>query len=174
MARLVASLTGVDAILMETWSDAEALGRLLQAHEHLWNPEELPVVVSFTYRRSTEHGAPPFVPGGISPEETAHIAERFGASALGVNCGRDIGMDEAIDIVRRYRATTTLPLLARPNAGTPRRVADGWDYPRTPDMMAARLPELIAAGATWIGGCCGTTPAHIAAFRPVVDAWNRG
>jgi methionine synthase I (cobalamin-dependent) len=47
-----------------------------------------------------------------------------------------------------------------------------WVYPSTPEAMAARLPELLEAGITLIGGCYGTTPEHIAAFRPVVDAWN--
>jgi methionine synthase I (cobalamin-dependent) len=168
MARLAQSLTGVDALLLETWSDMEALARLLQAHEHLWNPEDVPLLVSFTYRRSPAPGAPPFIPGGVLAEQAAASAERFGAAAVGVNCGRDIGMDEMIAIVQGYRRATRLPLLARPNAGTPRRTDHGWTYPRTPDAMAARLPELIAAGVTLIGGCCGTTPGHVAAFRHVL------
>ncbi|HJT77173.1 MAG TPA: homocysteine S-methyltransferase family protein, partial [Gemmataceae bacterium] len=57
--------------------------------------------------------------------------------------------------------------------GTPTRVDGRWVYPRTPEDMAARLPELLEAGVVMVGGCCGTTPAHIAAFRPVIDAWNR-
>jgi 5-methyltetrahydrofolate--homocysteine methyltransferase len=63
-------------------------------------------------------------------------------------------------------------LFARPNAGTPQLRGKRWIYPRTPDSMAAQLPELLEAGATMIGGCCGTTPEHIAAFRPVIDRWN--
>src|SRR5262249_39104490 len=99
-------------------------------------------------------------------------ARAYGVDALGVNCGRDIGMGEVIEIVRRYRAVTDLPLFARPNAGTPTREDGRLVYPPTPAQMAARLPELLEAGACLGGGCCGTTPEHIKAFRPVVDEWN--
>lgn len=68
---------------------------------------------------------------------------------------------------------TDLPLFARPNAGTPSRLGDRWVYPHTPHAMAARLSELLEAGVRMIGGCCGTTPEHIAAIRPVIDDWNR-
>jgi 5-methyltetrahydrofolate--homocysteine methyltransferase len=81
-------------------------------------------------------------------------------------------MDEMIDILRRYRRETDLPLFARPNAGTPTRRAGRWVYPRSPEAMAGRLPELLEAGVSMVGGCCGTTPAHIAAFRRIVDNWN--
>ena len=79
-------------------------------------------------------------------------------------------MEDVIEIIRRYRAVTNLPLFAPPNAGTPARSGDAWSYPHTPDAMAAHLPALIEAGVTMIGGCCGTTPATIAAFRQVIDA----
>jgi 5-methyltetrahydrofolate--homocysteine methyltransferase len=82
-----------------------------------------------------------------------------------VNCGRDIGMNEIIEIVRRYRAYTDLPLFARPNAGAPTRSDGHWHYPQAPQEMASHVPVLLAAGAHMVGGCCGTTPAHIAAFH---------
>src|SRR5262249_214196 len=100
----------------------------------------------------------------------ARRAEDYGIAALGVNCGRDIGMDETIEIVRRYRQETDVPLFARPNAGTPTRDGERWRYPHTPAMMAERLPELLAPRVRRVGGCCGTTPAHIAAFRGVIAA----
>jgi 5-methyltetrahydrofolate--homocysteine methyltransferase len=103
----------------------------------------------------------------------AHWANGCGIAALGVNCGKDIGMDEIIEIIRQYRKVTDLPLFARPNAGTPTKKGKRWVYPLTPKEMAARLPELLEAGVCMVGGCCGTTPAHIAAMRPIVDAWNR-
>jgi methionine synthase I (cobalamin-dependent) len=100
---------------------------------------------------------------GHSPEWFARRGGDYGLAALGVNCGRDIGMDAVIEIVRRYRAVTDLPLFARPNAGTPTRDGDRWVYPLTPQAMAARLPELLEAGVSMVGGCCGTTPGTIAA-----------
>jgi methionine synthase I (cobalamin-dependent) len=81
-------------------------------------------------------------------------------------------MRDIVEVLRRYREVTDLPLFARPNAGTPTRVADRWVYPQTPNDMAAYLPRLLETGVAMVGGCCGTTPAHIAAFRPIVDDWN--
>ncbi|HYT91367.1 MAG TPA: homocysteine S-methyltransferase family protein, partial [Gemmataceae bacterium] len=82
-----------------------------------------------------------------------------------VNCGREIGMEDYAEILQRYRAVTELPLLVRPNAGTPVERDGQMIYPRSPEEMAARLPLLLEAGALLVGGCCGTTPEHIAAFR---------
>jgi len=109
---------------------------------------------------------------GQELEALAQWANQSGISALGVNCGRDIGTDEIIEIIHRYREETQLPVFARPNAGTPTRVGDRWVYPLTPEKMAERLSELLEAGVSMVGGCCGTTPEHIAAMRPIVDAWN--
>lgn len=147
-----------DAILLETCTDERDLDR----------PAKTPLLISMTYRRS-EQGTP-ITLSGLHPEACARLADKYPVAALGVNCGRDIGMDQIIEIVRRYRQVTELPLFARPNAGTPGR--DG-GYPLTPAAMAARLPELLEAGACMVGGCCGTTPEHIAAMRPVLREWNR-
>ena len=65
-----------------------------------------------------------------------------------------------------------MPLFARPNAGTPTRAGDRWIYPLTPARMAEQTEELLEAGVSMIGGCCGTTPEHITALRPIVDKWN--
>jgi 5-methyltetrahydrofolate--homocysteine methyltransferase len=127
----------------------------------------VPVLLSLTYRRDPDGQIITF--SGHTPEWFARRAKDWGVAALGVNCGRDIGMDEIIEIVRRYRQETDLPLFARPNAGTPTKQDNRWVYPHTPEQMAARVPELLAAGASMIGGCCGTTPEHIAAFRRVLD-----
>ena len=100
------------------------------------------------------------------------MARGYDIAALGVNCGRDIGMDETIEIVRRYRDHTDLPLFARPNAGTPKQKGKRWVYPQSPEMMAERLPELLEAGVSMVGGCCGTTPDHIAAIARRVSAYR--
>jgi methionine synthase I (cobalamin-dependent) len=155
---------GPDALLLETCSSPS----VFQAVQR--EGDKLPILLSLTYRRGQRGGLRSF--SGHPPEWFSRRARRCGVVALGVNCGRDIGMDEIIQIVRRYRQETDLPLFARPNAGTPIRKGNGWEYPRSPEEMAARLAELLEAGVAMVGGCCGTTPAHIAAFRPVVDAWN--
>src|SRR5439155_108011 len=101
-------------------------------------------------------------PTALAKHGKSEQLESINRAALGVNCGREIGMSEIIQIVRRYRQVTDLPLFARPNAGTPERSAKRWLHPQTPADMAARLPELLETGLAMIGGCCGTTPAHIA------------
>jgi methionine synthase I (cobalamin-dependent) len=154
-----------DAILLETCSSPRvrfALGRL--------RGMRCPKLLSLAFTRDAAGKLVTF--SGHTPEWFAARARGYGADALGVNCGRDIGMDEIIEIIRRYRKETDLPLFARPNAGTPVRKGKRWVYPLTPQAMAACLPELLAAGVCMVGGCCGTTPEHIAAFRKVVDRWN--
>lgn len=155
-----------DAILLETCSSPRvrhALGALRR-----WTTN-CPILLSLAYLRESNRLV---TFSGHSPEWFAKRAKQYGADALGVNCGRDIGMDDIIEIIHRYRRETDLPLFARPNAGTPTKHGDYWIYPHTPEAMAARLPELLAAGVRMVGGCCGTTPAHIAAFRPIIEAYN--
>ena len=170
LARVLACLDGVDAYLFETCSSPRALTAVQYAF-HRIAEIETPLLLSLTYLRSESGQLITF--SGHAPETYARHAERHGIAALGVNCGRDIGMDEIIEIIRRYRQFTDLPLFARPNAGTPTKEGDRWIYPHTPEAMAARLPELLEAGVSMVGGCCGTTPEHIAAFRKVLDAWNK-
>jgi 5-methyltetrahydrofolate--homocysteine methyltransferase len=160
-------LQNADGLLVETCSSPVAL----DAARALGSEGRLPVLLSLTYRKSDRGRL--LTASGHPPEWFACRAGKHGVAALGVNCGRDIGMDDILEIVRRYRAETDLPLLARPNAGTPSRVDGRWVYPCTPEEMAARLLELLEAGVSLVGGCCGTTPGHIAAFRPVVEEWNR-
>jgi len=169
LEELIPDLADVDGVLLETYSDPLALFTVKHCRVVSW-ADGVPVLLSLTYQRDPSgdlcsHSRHP-------PEWFAMQAKQFGVAALGVNCGRGIGMDDVIEIIRRYRQVTDLPLFARPNAGTPWREGDDWVYPQSPQAMAARLPELFEAGATMIGGCCGTTPEHIAAFRDVVDNWN--
>jgi 5-methyltetrahydrofolate--homocysteine methyltransferase len=154
-----------DAILLETGSQWDVLAAAARTPEVLDEP--LPVLVSLTYRREASGALRTL--DGHSPEDFARAARSHGVAALGVNCGRDIGLDEVVAILGGYRRETDLPLFARPNAGTPHRVGGAWVYPLRPAQMAERLPELLAAGATMVGGCCGTTPEHIAALRAALS-----
>jgi 5-methyltetrahydrofolate--homocysteine methyltransferase len=171
--RVVASLSLADGILLETWSQTFGPLAVERARRASVIAENMPVMVSFAYKPGPIPGMF-HITGGLGPMKVAGRLEASGIRGVGVNCGRDIGMDDVIDILRAYRKVTDLPILARPNAGTPQRVGDRWVYPHTPERMAARLPELIDAGATLIGGCCGTTPDHIAAFRQVIDRLGVG
>jgi 5-methyltetrahydrofolate--homocysteine methyltransferase len=158
----------VDAILFETCSSPRVRWAIKRLSLF---PQRWPVFLSLSYLRDGKQQLRTF--SGHSPEWFAARAVKWGVAALGVNCGRDICIDDIIEIIRRYRRVTDLPLFARPNAGTPTKHGEEWIYPHTPEAMAARLPELLEAGVSMVGGCCGTTPAHIAAFRTVIEAWNR-
>ncbi len=158
----IALLKSADAILLETQCSVDLIAAVLRRNPSV--TAAIPFLVSFTYCKEgaalvcTTNQALPDAVGSFVHREQQHIA------ALGVNCGRGIGMDDIIGIVREYRQHTSLPLFARPNAGTPTREQSGWKYPLSPTAMAERLSEHFAAGAIMVGGCCGTTPEHIAAM----------
>ncbi|MBN1838182.1 MAG: homocysteine S-methyltransferase family protein, partial [Spirochaetales bacterium] len=78
-----------------------------------------------------------------------------------------------IPLIGEFRSLTDRPLLVHANAGLPELVDGKTVYRETPESMAARVRELVAAGASIVGGCCGTTPAHIAAMRREVDSVRR-
>jgi 5-methyltetrahydrofolate--homocysteine methyltransferase len=102
---------------------------------------------------------------GVSPEAAAAAALELGVDALGANCGA-LELEGYADVLRRFRSVAPgLPLLCRPNAGTPRLEHGTVTYHLTPERMAQDAALLVDAGAAIIGGCCGTTPAHIAALR---------
>ncbi len=170
LARVLMSLDEADGFLFETCSSPRAL-RAVQYAFHRVTEVETPLLLSLSYRRTPLGEV--VTHSGHAPETYARHAESHDIAALGVNCGLDIGMDEIIEILRRYRRETDLPLFARPNAGTPTKQGGRWVYPHSPEAMAARLPELLEARVRMVGGCCGTTPEHIAAFRTVIEAWNR-
>jgi methionine synthase I (cobalamin-dependent) len=149
-----------DGILLETMSDLEGLT------EAIAGGPELPVLISFSFLRDTEGKLRTH--GGLSPEAAARGAAKAGVAAVGTNCGRDISLKDIADIARCYRAVTDLPLFARPNAGSPISIGEICEYPATPQTMCESLQELRDVGIAMIGGCCGTTPEHIAAFRSMI------
>ena len=161
----VRQTSGASGVMIETCSSARVRYAVARARKLAH-----PVLLSLTYRHHSKRGFETF--DGHSPEWFAERAAKWGVDALGVNCGLEITVADCAAILRRYRSATNLPLFARPNAGTPVKKGDRWLYPRSPKSMASKIPELLEAGATMIGGCCGTTPAHILAFRSVIDQWN--
>ncbi len=171
LQRVMRSLDTADAFLFETWSDLGFWEHAL-ADPDWWracSPSGKPVLLSFTW--AMRPGAPALPTEDIA--RAAQIARQVpGCVALGTNCGREMDVEDLAEVLNLYRRECDLPLFARPNAGTPTRANGSWVYPRTPQQMAAALPALLEAGAVMVGGCCGTTPKHIAAFRPVIDAWN--
>jgi 5-methyltetrahydrofolate--homocysteine methyltransferase len=125
------------------------------------------VICTFTFDRTRSGEYRTMM--GISPADAAAAVVEAGAHIIGTNCGN--GMEGMIPIVREMRAAfPELPILVHANAGLPRNV-DGRDvFPDTPEMMAAQVAPLLAAGADIVGGCCGSTPDHIRAIRRAVGA----
>ena len=99
---------------------------------------------------------------GDTPERCAEALAEAGADIIGANCG--VGIDAYVEICKRLRAATDRPLWIKPNAGMP-ELEDGRPvYRTTAEEFAKFLPALASAGAAYVGGCCGTTPAFIRAL----------
>ncbi|WP_255467465.1 homocysteine S-methyltransferase family protein [Raoultibacter phocaeensis] len=141
---------GADLLAIETFTDLlEAKAAVLAAKENC----DLPIFISMTFG---EDGRT-FL--GTSPEVAAITLSSLGAHAVGVNCS--LGPDELAPIVESMVAYTPCPVVVRPNAGLPRVEGDRTVYDVTPDEYGRAMERIFAAGATVLGGCCGTTPAYI-------------
>jgi 5-methyltetrahydrofolate--homocysteine methyltransferase len=147
---------GADGIIIETMA---ALDEVKAAITAVKNNCDLPVIANMTFDKGAK-GYRTMM--GTSPKDAAEKFTEYGADIIGTNCGN--GITEMIEIVAEMRTGTDRPLLAEPNAGLP-VIEDGEvKYKETAEKMAAKVPELIAAGANIVGGCCGTTPGHITAI----------
>jgi methionine synthase I (cobalamin-dependent) len=151
--------SGADGIVIETMTDVEEAVLAL----HAARSTGLPVVVCMVF-----DSGPGFdhTMMGVPAGDVAEILAREGADVVGANCG--IGIESAAGVCRQLRAATSLPIWIKPNAGLPQIVGDSLVYPTGPESFALHVPDLIAAGATFVGGCCGTTPEHIRAIRVVI------
>ncbi len=154
---------GADAVVIETMSDLE---ETVCAIEAVRAESGLPVIACMTYEKGL-HGFATMM--GVRPERAVPRLEEAGADLVGSNCGA--GIATMIALTPELCASSTKPLWIKPNAGMPVLDDDGRTiYRESPDAMAGRIPELIGHGARVVGGCCGTTPEHIRAFRKVIDA----
>jgi 5-methyltetrahydrofolate--homocysteine methyltransferase len=156
---------GADGILIETMTAVDELRLAARAARAAGAPF---VLASLAFD-ATRVG--PRTMMGVSPEAAAAAALDEGADALGANCGTGLDLAGYADIVGRLRtAAPGLVLLCRPNAGTPRLQGEVVVYDLSPGELARDVGLLTEAGAAIVGGCCGTTPAHIAALRAVLNA----
>ena len=140
---------GADFLLVETMLDLQEAKAAAAACKT--GAPRLPFAVSFTFDKD---GA---TVTGTTPEAAAVWAEAAGAFAVGANCG--LGPEGYVETVRRLVAATDLPVFVYPNAGVP----SSRDY-LGPEAFAAACEALVRAGASVVGGCCGTTPEHTAAL----------
>ena len=144
---------GADLILIETMNDSyETKAALLAAKEN----SDLPVLVSNAY------GEDGRLTTGASPEAMVALLEGLGADAVGVNCS--YGPDALVPVVEQYLTCASVPVLLQPNAGLPKTVDGQTVYDVTPEAFADAVARQVEAGVRVVGGCCGTTPAHIRAL----------
>lgn len=154
---------GADAICIETMNDVAETAIAIRAAKENTTCE---VIGTFTFERTLRGDYRTIM--GASPSEAIAAALAAGADIIGTNCGN--GTPRMIEIVREIRAAfPEAPILVQANAGLPQVVDGQAVYPETPEFMASLVPDMIAAGANIIGGCCGTTTSHIQAIRRAVN-----
>ena len=149
----------VDGFLLETFSDLNELRQALRAVRSIG---DLPVFaqVAFEEGGNTSYGT--------NAETVARTLDEWGVDVIGVNCS--VGPSETLDVVERMAGVTEVPLAAQPNAGLPRLVGDRKMYLASPSYMARYAARMVEAGTRFVGGCCGTTPAHIRELQVAVSA----
>jgi len=159
---------GADAIIIETQTSLEELRLgLLAARE----AGAACVIGSMAYDVTLD-GSTFRTMMGIDPERAAAFMQEHGADVVALNCGTGMDMERARQAVLRYLAITDLPIMAQPNAGQPKLVEMKVVYDETPEQMVGGVVPLLEAGAGIIGGCCGSTPDHIRAFRAAMDRYR--
>src|SRR5215211_7977637 len=151
---------GVDLLLIETMF---AFEETTAAFEGAKSVTDLPIVVSFSYDRGTRSMM------GVKPKDVIKRYSEMGATLVGANCGTTLENMEAV--VREYAAIVpNFPLWVKPNAGVPRMDIETEQgvYDMGPEDMAAYALKYVELGARVVGGCCGNTPAHVAAIAKAI------
>lgn len=143
---------GADALLIETMSDLKEALVALQAAKSTG----LPVIVSMVFDSGKEKD---YTMMGQTPEQCAKALKAGGADGIGANCGQ--GIEGFITICSRLKQSSQSPIWIKPNAGLPEIINGTTIYRTTPQQFARYVPDLIRAGADFVGGCCGTTPDFI-------------
>ena len=152
--------SGADLIWIETLSDLHEVAEAVRAAKELTS---LPVTASLTFTRDDRTLL------GDSPAQVGEELARLGADVIGVNCSG--GPAQVLRILQAIRqAAPGTRLLVKPNAGWPEHVGGRIMYPAGPEYFGEYALAFIEAGASIVGGCCGTTPEHIAAMRAALDA----
>jgi homocysteine S-methyltransferase len=155
---------GADLLILETMSDLNEMKEAIAAAQEVC---ELPIVASMTFTKDDRTML------GDSPANVTQVLHQSGADVIGVNCSG--GPAQILRILRQmHKEIPGARLTAMPNAGWPERVGGRIMYPASPDYFGEYVRALKAAGASMVGGCCGTTPSHIAEMysalnQPVTD-----
>ncbi len=150
---------GVDLIWIETMSDLEEIHAAITGVRQVTPAIPLITTMTFDTRGHTMMG--------VKPERAVHALAEWGADAIGGNCGN--GPDELIPVIAKMRAAEPdVVLVGKSNAGMPELVDMKAVYRAAPEMMATYAQDIRDAGASIIGACCGSTPAHLAAMARVL------
>ncbi|HEY8678400.1 MAG TPA: homocysteine S-methyltransferase family protein [Candidatus Dormibacteraeota bacterium] len=151
---------GVDLLVLETFF---ALEEALAAVEGVRRVSDRPLVVSFSFDQGTRTMM------GLSPTQMVKAIQPLKVTAIGANCGKSLQAMEAVTAeIAGLKAG--IPLWVKPNAGLPRMDGDLARYDTGPDTMAEYTTRFLALGAQIVGGCCGTSPSHVAAIAAVARA----
>ena len=145
---------GCDVFILETFADLHEIEQAILAAREV--DASIPVIAQMTI------GADCHTPYGLSVEEMAQSLDAYGADIIGLNCS--VGPQIILDAIEKMTPKTRRKLSAQPNAGMPRDVSGRSMYMASPEYMATYAHHLVQAGAKVVGGCCGTTPEHIAAM----------
>jgi 5-methyltetrahydrofolate--homocysteine methyltransferase len=153
---------GADFLLIETMSDLAEVEAAVRGCQQAAPGVPIAATMSFDTNLHTMMG--------VSPAEAVTRIAAMGVRAIGANCGR--GPDEMEQIMTQMAAARPegVFLIAQSNAGLPRPVGDHFEYDGTPEVMARYALRMRELGVNWIGGCCGSTPEHIAAMRTALSA----
>jgi len=152
---------GADYLIIETCIDIQEMRAALLAAKDVTS---LPVICQLSY---SEDGR---TVTGTDPQSAAIILDAMGADIIGVNCS--LGPEQLVPVVKILAENCHCPISVQPNAGMPRLENGETIFPMGPEDFGAWAPKLVAAGATYIGGCCGTTPAHIRAMAEAVKGMD--
>jgi methionine synthase I (cobalamin-dependent) len=145
---------GVDLLVLETFF---SLDEGLWALEGVKSASDLPLVVSYSFDQGTKTMM------GLSPTQVVEAFAPLGIAAIGANCGKSLA-DTDVIVDELVAAAAGLPLWVKPNAGVPRMVGDAVIYDAGPDDLAEHVRSYVDRGARIVGGCCGSTPEHVAAI----------
>jgi 5-methyltetrahydrofolate--homocysteine methyltransferase len=152
---------GADAILVETMSDPAEMACGIEAALSC-NPD-IPVVATYAFQKTANGEFRTMM--GTTVDEAIRRAVDAGAKIVGTNCGAALDLDDYVSLCGEIAAAAgSARVIIQPNAGAPQQVNGRTLYLATPDQMAATAERLMDAGAHIVGGCCGTTPAHIEAI----------
>jgi len=153
---------GADLLIIETMTDLNEMVTAIRASK---SASSLPVAACMAFDPGA---AGPRTMMGDDVDSCVRAMEEAGADVIGANCG-GITPEQMAEVIARMRSLTDLPLIAEPNAGVPELVHGRAVFRLPPEEFVDGAMRCVEAGAQLIGGCCGTTPAHIAALRGALD-----